>query len=184
MTSHLKFDIKEPVDYYAICKGRLQNPTVGWPAVPSGSGSLFRTIETGRNRTVPPVNRQLGFEAAPNQPLPSRYPKWKRSVNHQAFAISNFDFFSQAFWHVYQLDSLIFHANHFVVHEKTKTKRSIKQVFGIWRHVRRLVESVAQPILWWHVLLYIHLNPYWTEDCFHDHQSHFTLLNMSITIQR
>ena len=33
-------------------KGRLQNPTAGWPAVPSGSGrlSLFRTIETGRNR--------------------------------------------------------------------------------------------------------------------------------------
>ena len=47
------------------CKGRLQNPTAGWPAVPSGSGrlSLFRTIETGRNRTEPPVNRRLGFEA-------------------------------------------------------------------------------------------------------------------------
>ena len=50
-----------------IIKGRLQNPTAGWPAVPSGSGrlSLFRTIETGRNRTEPPVNRPLGFEAVP-----------------------------------------------------------------------------------------------------------------------
>ena len=35
-----------------VYRGRLQNPTAGWPAVPSGSGrlSLFRTIETGRNR--------------------------------------------------------------------------------------------------------------------------------------
>ena len=48
-------------------KGRLQNPTAGWPAVPSGSGrlSLFRTIETGQNRTEPPVDRRLGFEAVP-----------------------------------------------------------------------------------------------------------------------
>ena len=53
---------------YGWVKGRLQNPTAGWPAVPSGSGrlSLFRTIETGRNRTEPPVNRRLGFEAVPN----------------------------------------------------------------------------------------------------------------------
>ena len=51
------------------CKGRLQNPTAGWPAVPSGTGrlSLFRTIETGRNRTEPPVNRRLGFEAVPKR---------------------------------------------------------------------------------------------------------------------
>ena len=35
-----------------LSKGRLQNPTAGWPAVLSGSRrlSLFRTIETGRNR--------------------------------------------------------------------------------------------------------------------------------------
>ena len=31
----------------------------------SGRLSLFRTIETGRNRTEPPVNRRLGFEAVP-----------------------------------------------------------------------------------------------------------------------
>ena len=50
-------------------KGRLQNPTAGWPVVPSGSGrlSLFSTIETGQNRTEPPVNRRLGFEAVPKQ---------------------------------------------------------------------------------------------------------------------
>ena len=58
-----------------MIKGRLQNPTAGWPAVPSGSGrlTLFRTIETGRNRMEPPVNRRLGFEAVPNicvTPLP------------------------------------------------------------------------------------------------------------------
>ena len=48
-------------------KGQLQNPTAGWPAVPSGSGrlSLFRTIETGRNRTEPPVNRRLGLKPSP-----------------------------------------------------------------------------------------------------------------------
>ena len=48
-------------------KGRLQNPTPGWPAVPFGSRrlSLFRTTETGLNRTEPLVNRWLGFEAAP-----------------------------------------------------------------------------------------------------------------------
>ena len=50
-------------------KGRLQNPTAGWPGVLSGSGrlSLFRTIETERNRTEPPVNRRFGFEAVPNR---------------------------------------------------------------------------------------------------------------------
>ena len=56
-------------DYHAYnTKGRLQNPTAGWPAVLSGSGrlSLFRTIKTGRNRTETPVNRRLGFEAVPN----------------------------------------------------------------------------------------------------------------------
>ena len=55
------------VFYTGLFKGRLQNPTAGWPAVSSGSGrlSLFRTIETGRNRTEPPVNRRLGFEAVP-----------------------------------------------------------------------------------------------------------------------
>ena len=54
-----------------VYKGRLQNPTAGWPAVPSGSGrlSLFRTIEAGRNRTEPPVNRRLGFEAAPKKTM-------------------------------------------------------------------------------------------------------------------
>ena len=31
----------------------------------TGQLSLFRTIETGRNRTEPPVNRRLGFEAVP-----------------------------------------------------------------------------------------------------------------------
>ena len=29
--------------------------------------SLFRTTETGRNRTEPPVNRWLSFEAVPNE---------------------------------------------------------------------------------------------------------------------
>ena len=50
-----------------IIKGRLQNPTAGWPAVVSGFGrlSLFRTIATGRNWTEPLVNRRLGFEAVP-----------------------------------------------------------------------------------------------------------------------
>ena len=57
--------------FYEIVKGRLQNPTAGSPAVPPGSWrvSLFRTIETGRNRTEPPVNRRLGFEAIP-KPIP------------------------------------------------------------------------------------------------------------------
>ena len=51
-----------------MSKGPLQNPTASWPAVPSGPGrlSLFRTIETGRNQTEPPVNQRLGFEAVPN----------------------------------------------------------------------------------------------------------------------
>ena len=52
---------------FMTAKGRLQTPTAGWPTVPPGSGQLplFRTIETGRNRTEPPVNR-LCFEAVPN----------------------------------------------------------------------------------------------------------------------
>ena len=62
------FNLDKLIFWWEISKGRLQNPTAGWPAVPSGSGrlSLFRTIETGRNRTEPPVNRRLGFEAVPN----------------------------------------------------------------------------------------------------------------------
>ena len=53
--------------YNTSSLGALQNPTAGWPAVPSGSGwlSLFITIETGRNRTEQPINWRLGFEAAP-----------------------------------------------------------------------------------------------------------------------
>ena len=35
------------------------------PAVLSGSGRLFRTIATTQNRTEPPVNRCMGFEAVP-----------------------------------------------------------------------------------------------------------------------
>ena len=56
-------------DITLVTKGRLQNPTAGCPAVPSGSGrlSLFRTIETAWNRTEPPVNRRLGFEVVPKQ---------------------------------------------------------------------------------------------------------------------
>ena len=48
-------------------KGQLQNPTAGWTVVPSGSGgmSLFRTKQTSRNRTKPPVNQWLGFEVVP-----------------------------------------------------------------------------------------------------------------------
>ena len=48
-------------------KRRLQNPTAGWPAVPSGSGRFlsFWTMATARNRAEPLVNRRLGFEAAP-----------------------------------------------------------------------------------------------------------------------
>ena len=47
--------------------GRLRGGFKTQPPVPSGSGrlSLFRTIETGRNRTEPPVYRRLGFEAVP-----------------------------------------------------------------------------------------------------------------------
>ena len=58
--------------------GRLQNPTAGRLPVPSGSGrlSLFRTIETARNRTEPPVNRRLGFEAVPVQ-YQSALSVWK-----------------------------------------------------------------------------------------------------------
>ena len=50
-------------------KGRLQNLTAGWPAVPSCSGRLplFRSIETGQSRTEPPVNWPLGFEVVPKQ---------------------------------------------------------------------------------------------------------------------
>ena len=60
-----------PMSSLKVFYGRLQNPTAGWPAVPSGSGrlSLLRTIETGRNRTEPPVNRRLGFEAVPYHKL-------------------------------------------------------------------------------------------------------------------
>ena len=45
-------------------KGRLQNPTAGWPAVPSGSGRflLFLTMTTARNRTEPAVDRRLGLK--------------------------------------------------------------------------------------------------------------------------
>ena len=48
-----------------ITMGRLQNPTAGCPAVPSGFGrlSLFRKIETNRNRTELPVNRRLVFRS-------------------------------------------------------------------------------------------------------------------------
>ena len=68
-----------------ITKGRLQNPTAGWPAVPFGSGrlSLFRTIETGRNRTEPPVNRRLGFEAVPNLPTVSLLEGLSHSLSLQ-----------------------------------------------------------------------------------------------------
>ena len=57
-----------------LVKGRLQNPTAGWPAVLSGSGrlSLFRTIETGLKRSEPAVNRRLGFEAVPNKGTSSK----------------------------------------------------------------------------------------------------------------
>ena len=65
-------------------KGRLQNPTAGWPTVPPGYGRLplFRTKKhlpepvfleqktpagTGRNRQGAPVDRRLGFEAVPKQ---------------------------------------------------------------------------------------------------------------------
>ena len=52
-----------------IDKRRLEHPTAGRPTVPSGSGqlSLFRTIETSRDRTEPAVNRRLGFEVVPKQ---------------------------------------------------------------------------------------------------------------------
>ena len=49
--------------------GTASNSTAGWSAVPSGSArfQLFQTMTTARNRTEPPVNRRLGFEAAPYQ---------------------------------------------------------------------------------------------------------------------
>ena len=61
-------------------KDMNQNPTAGWTAVPSGSGrlSLFRTIETWRNRTEPAVNRWLGFEAVPYRTL-HIFPSWDDS---------------------------------------------------------------------------------------------------------
>ena len=49
-----------------MSKGRLQNPTTGWPVVPSSSGRFpFLTVTTAQNRAEPPVNRRLGFEVVP-----------------------------------------------------------------------------------------------------------------------
>ena len=58
--------LEHPFHVYAVekAKGRLQNPTGG-----SARFLLFWTMTTARNRTEPPVNWRLGFEAAPNPTL-------------------------------------------------------------------------------------------------------------------
>ena len=60
-------------------KGRLQNPTADWPAVPSGSRglSLFRTIKTGQNWTELPIDQRLGFEVVTKESLRSESFKCK-----------------------------------------------------------------------------------------------------------
>ena len=51
-------------------KGWLQKPTVGWPAVPSGSDQflLFLTMTITRNQTEPSVSWRLGFEVTSERP--------------------------------------------------------------------------------------------------------------------
>ena len=51
-----------------MTKGRLQNPTAGWPAVSSGSGRFFIVLNND-NRPEPGWTTgqlRLSFEAAPN----------------------------------------------------------------------------------------------------------------------
>ena len=61
----------------------------------------------------------------------------------------------------------------------------MKQVFREWRQMRWLVETVAQPILWWHFLYVIYLKLNELRTVFMTTMiRHFILLNMSITIQR
>ena len=57
--------LKMAKQQWSTYKGRLQNRRLTGGSVRLRRLSLFRTIETGWNRTKPPVNHRLSFEVVP-----------------------------------------------------------------------------------------------------------------------